>query len=186
MFNSGFFQSGQPVLVKILKYDFYVIRGSENVKALFKNSWAFTSIPFVKFAVGYAFGLPAKALDLYDKDDSGGGRVPHPGSTVEARNRIDYRVYESMNRFLEGKGLLPLWARFVESITQQLHGLHDRIGDGAADQADLMKFVGDEATSSILNAMCGPYLLSLNPTFLQDFWDFDRNLQTYLQGEYII
>lgn len=87
-----------------------------------------------------------------------------------------------MNRFLEGKGLWPFWSRFVDSITQQLHTLHDRIGNDGEDHVDLMKFVGDEATVSVLNAMCGPYLLSLNPAFLQDFWDFDRNLQTYLQG----
>ncbi|ROV95968.1 hypothetical protein VMCG_07939 [Cytospora schulzeri] len=96
--------SAQP-LVKIFTQNFYVIRGPENVKALFKSSWACTSIPFVKFALGYAFGLPVKALGLYDKDDSGGGHLPHPGNTVEARNRIDYRVYQSLSRFLEGKGL---------------------------------------------------------------------------------
>ena len=45
-----------------------------------------------------------------------------------------------------------------------------------------MKFVGDETTVSILNALCGPWLLGLNPNFLQDYWEFDRNLQTYLQG----
>lgn len=130
--------------------------------------------------------MPAKALSLYDKDDSGGGRVPCPGSNVEARNRVDYRVFESIGQFLEGRGLLPFWGRFVESITQQLHGLHDRIGSSAENHVDLMKFIGDEATTVILNALCGPYLLRLNPNFLQDFWDFDRNLQTYLQGIYII
>lgn len=171
-----------PVRVKILTQEFYAIRGPENVKALFKNSWACTSVPFVKFALGYAFGLPAKALSLYDRDDSGGGHVPHPGSNVEARNRIDYRVYQTLIRFLEGKGLLPFWDRFVGNITQQLYGLHDRIGSDWEYHADLMRVVGDEATVSIINALCGPYLLSLNPHFLQDYWDFDRNLQTYLQG----
>ncbi|KAI1370593.1 cytochrome P450 [Hypoxylon crocopeplum] len=179
---NNFFQSAHPVLVKILTQEFYVVRGPENVKVLFKSSWACTSIPFVKFALGHAFGLPAKALRLYDKDDSGGGHVPHPGSTVEARNRIDYQVHQSLNRFLEGKGQKPSWNRFADNITQQLHCLHDRAGSDWVHHADLMKVVGDEATISILNALCGPYLLSLNPNFLQDYWDFDRNLQTYLQG----
>ncbi|OTA83033.1 hypothetical protein M434DRAFT_36900 [Hypoxylon sp. CO27-5] len=179
---NNFFQSPHPVLVKILTQEFYVIRGPENVKALFKGSWACTSVPFVKFALGHAFGLPTKALSLYDKDDSGGGHVPHPGSTVEARNRIDYNVYQSLLRFLEGKGLQPFWNRFADNITQQLHSLHDRIGADWEYHADLMKVVGDEATISIVNALCGPHLLRLNPHFLQDFWDFDRNLQTYLQG----
>ncbi|KAI1179675.1 cytochrome P450 [Nemania sp. FL0916] len=180
--TNNFFQSPHPTRVKILNQEFYIVRGPENLKALFKNSWACTSIPFVKFALGHAFGLPAKALRLYDKDDSGGGHVAHPDSAVEARNRIDYRVHQSLVRFLEGEGLLPFWNRFVDNVTQQLHELHNRIGSDWEYHADLMKVVGDEATISIVNALCGPYLLSLNPHFLQDFWDFDRNLQTYLQG----
>ncbi|KAK6953162.1 hypothetical protein Daesc_005462 [Daldinia eschscholtzii] len=178
----NFFQSAHPVLVKILNQEFYVVRGPENVKALFKGSSACTSIPFVKFALGYAFGLPAKALSLYDRDDSGSGPVPNPGSTVEARNRIDYRGYQSITKFLEGKQLLPFWNRFADDITQQLYRLHGRIGDDWEYRDDLMKLVSDEVTVSTLNALCGPYLLRLNPHFLQDFWDFDRNLQTYLQG----
>ncbi|KAI0169136.1 cytochrome P450 [Hypoxylon sp. FL1284] len=179
---NNFFRSAHPVLVKILTQEFYVLRGPENVKALFKNSWACTSIPFVKFALGYAFGLPTRALSLYDRDDSGGGHVPHPGSTVEAANRIDYHVHQSLTRFMEGKGLSPFWNRFADDITQRLHSLHGRVGSDWDHHADLMKLVGDEATISIVNALCGPYLLSVNPNFLQDFWNFDRNLQTYLQG----
>ncbi|KAK7740481.1 hypothetical protein SLS53_005324 [Cytospora paraplurivora] len=180
--RTNFFQTAHPVRVRILTQEFYAVSGPDNVKALFKNSWVCTSIPFVKFALGYAFGLPAKALSLYDKDDSGSGQVPHPDSTVEARNRIDYRVHLSLSRFLEGKGLLPFWNRFADNVTQQLHGLHDDIGSDWDQRDDLMKFVGDEATVSIINALCGPYLLELNPHFLQDYWSFDRNLQTYLQG----
>ncbi|TGJ86045.1 hypothetical protein E0Z10_g2699 [Xylaria hypoxylon] len=178
----NFFQSPHPTRVKILTQEFYVVHGPENVKALFKGSWACTSIPFVKFALGYAFGLPAKALSLYDKDDSGDGPVSHPGSTVEARNRIDFHVHQSVLRLLEGDKFLPLWDRFSDNITKKLHGLHDRLGSDWDYEADLMKVVGDGVTISIINALCGPYLLSLNPNFLQDFWDFDRNLQTYLQG----
>ncbi|KAF2112887.1 cytochrome P450 [Lophiotrema nucula] len=180
--QSGFFQSVRPVLVKILTQEFYVIRGPENIKALFKNSGACTPIPFIKFALGYAFGLPKRALKLYDRDDSGSGHVPHPGSKVETRNRIDYHDHQSMAQFLEGRGLLPFWNRFVENITTQLYNLHDRAGADWTHHADLMEIIGNEATVSIIDALCGPYLLRLNPHFLQDFWIFDRNLQTYLQG----
>ncbi|KUJ06800.1 cytochrome P450 [Mollisia scopiformis] len=180
--RNNFFQSLHPARVKVLTQEFYVVRGPENVKALFKNSWACTSIPFVKFALEYAFGLPAKASSLYTKDDSGDGHVPHPGSVVEARNRIDYNVFQCLVRFLEGKGLQPFFNRFSHNITQQLHSLHDRIGSEWGYHEDLMKVVGNETTVSIVNALCGPHLLKLNPHFLQDYWDFDRNLQTYLQG----
>lgn len=152
------------------------------MKDLFKNSWSCTSIPFVKFALEYAFGLPARAANIYDKDDSGGVHVPHPGSKVEARNRIDYLVHQSLVSFLEGKGLLPFWNRFAENVTQQFHDLHVRNGSNWEYHDDLMKVVGEEATVPIINALCGQYLLKLNPHFLQDYWEFDRNLQTYLQG----
>lgn len=101
---------------------------------------------------------------------------------MEARNRIDYRVHQSLIRFLEGKGLLPFWNRFAADITQQLHRVHDRVGPNWNYHDDLMRFFGDETTVAVLNALCGPYLLGLSPNFLQDYWDFDRNLQTYLQG----
>lgn len=46
--------------------------------------------------------------------------MPHPDSTVEARNRIDYNVHQSLVRFLEGRGLLPFWNRFADNITDRL------------------------------------------------------------------
>lgn len=179
--RSNFFQSVHPGRVKILTQKFYVVRGPESIKTLLKGSRACTSIPFVEFALGYAFGLPAMALSLYDKDDSGGGHIPHHRSAVEARNRIDYHVLQSLNKFLEGKVLLPFWNRFKDNIAQEFHGLHDRVGSDWDYHADLMKAVGDEAAVSIFNALCGLYLLGLNPHFLQDYWGFDRNLQIYLQ-----
>ncbi|KAK3372168.1 Pfs, NACHT and ankyrin domain protein, partial [Podospora didyma] len=156
--------------------------GAENVKALFKNSHLCSSIPFVKFALGYAFGLPAKALTLYDKDDSGGGPVPYPGSTVADHNRIDYPVYATLVRFLEGPGLLPFWRRFENYVQVQMESMREEFGPEWEYRDDLMKFVGDAASYSFVNALCGKYLLALNPTFMRDYWDFDRNLQTYLQG----
>jgi hypothetical protein len=186
MTQSQFFGRAHPVRVKILHYEFYVVQGTQNIRVLFKNSWACTSIPFIKFALGYAFGLPSKALALYDKDDSGGGHKPHTDSTVEARNRVSYRVHQSMVRFLEGKELIPFWNRFAEDITTRLHDLQSRLDVDWAYRSDLMKIVEEEATSSILNAMCGPHLLRLSPNFLHDFWIFDCNLQTYLQGTILL
>jgi hypothetical protein len=165
-----------------LHYEFYVVQGADNIKALFKNSWASTSTAFSKFALGYAFGLPAQPLGLYDRDDSGSGHVPHSHSQVEPRNRIDYRDHQTLVRLLEGKGLSPLSERFASDITERLHDLYTGLCSGSREYTDLMRFVGDMTTTSTLDALCGPYLLKLNPGFVEDFWVFDRNLQTYLQG----
>ncbi|KAI0865526.1 cytochrome P450 [Xylaria cubensis] len=129
----NFFQSAHSTHVKILTQEFYVIRGPKNIRALFRNSWACTSVPFVKFALGYDFGLPAEAPSLYDKDDSSGGHIPYPGSRVEAHDRIDYIYLKADNRF-------------VDNVTRRLYSLHNRIGPEWGYHTDLMKFAGDETT----------------------------------------
>ncbi|KAI0505357.1 hypothetical protein F5B22DRAFT_651863 [Xylaria bambusicola] len=154
--RNNFVQTRHPTRVKILHQEFYVVRGPDNVKALFKAFWACTSIPFVKFTLGHAFGLPTRVLSLFDQDDSGGSH--------------------SLVRFLEGKGLPPFWNRFKDNITQRLRTMCDHIGSDWDHHPDLKKMVGDEATMSILNALCGPHLLVLNPDFLESFRNFDHNL----------
>ena len=121
-------------------------------------------------------------MRLYDRDDSGGERAPNPESSVESRNRIDWRVHQSLTAFLEGKGLSSLCKRFSDNITERLHDLRVRTGSNWEYCDDLMKFTGDDATISIISALCGPHMLRLNPNFIEDYWEFDRNLQIYLQG----
>ncbi|KAL1606179.1 hypothetical protein SLS60_003580 [Paraconiothyrium brasiliense] len=78
--------------------------------------------------------------------------------------------------------MAPFYKRFAENVTQQVNLLHDRAEGECIHRDDLMQMVGDAVTVSTLDALCGPHLLRLNPDFLHDFWVFDRNLQTYLQG----
>ncbi|KAK3984617.1 cytochrome P450 [Cladorrhinum sp. PSN332] len=180
---NSFFQSPQQAIrVKILHQDFYLVRGADNIRALFKAQ--VTNIPFVKFALSYAFGTPAKALTLYDQDDSGTNHAPHPESTVLPHNRIDYLVHHSTKTFLEGPGLTPLWNRYLKNITAQLHTLHDNLGSSEEWKFhhDLISLISNETTIATLNALCGPHLLRLNPNFINHFDRFDENLQTYMQG----
>ena len=149
---------------------------------MFRNSAACTSIPFVKFAVERAFGLPRQAVKLYDLDDSGGGHMPHPDSSVEARNRVDYHTHHSLSRFLVGEGMSPFWKRFAGNVTNRFCDLFRRIGPDGQGYDDLMQLIGNEVMISFLDAMCGPHLLRLCPGFLQDFWEFDYYLPTFLQG----
>ncbi|KAI1258712.1 cytochrome P450 [Xylariaceae sp. FL1019] len=178
----SFFQCPNPTRVKILNKEFYVLHRQENVRALFRGSSQCTSIPLVQFALGNAFGLPAAALRTVSSDDSGGGPVPHPDSNVEARNRFEYRDHHSFGPLLEGTGLVSLVERFQKCISDVLGDWAEEIGDEGRECDDLMRVLGDKSTAAIVDALCGTYLRELNPTFLDDFWEFDRCLQTYLQG----
>ncbi|KAK3317974.1 Pfs, NACHT and ankyrin domain protein [Apodospora peruviana] len=179
---NNFFQSPHPVRVKILHQEVYIVQGARNLNRLFIESVWCTAIPFVKYALGRAFGLPAKALRVYDNDDSGGLAAPLPGSKVRPEQRIDYLTHKSLVTFLEGPGLSPLWHRVERATLQTTAALKKQIGPDWEHRADLMEFVGTPSATAFLNSLCGPYLLQLNPTFVRDYWDFDRNLQTYLQG----
>ena len=85
--------------------DLYIIQDASNIKSLFRASVSCSSILLVKFAVQSAFGLYSKAAALYDRDNSGGSHIYHPGSTVEPRSQIDYLGHQSITRFLLGEGL---------------------------------------------------------------------------------
>lgn len=168
--------------MRILHKDLYVIQGPENIKAVFRESGASSAIPFVKFAVVAAFGPPEKAAELYDKDNSGGGHIPHPDSNVEPRNRIDYFIHQSITQFFLGEGLTPFWNRFATGLTLRLHDLQLQRGSDWVHYTDFYQLVGDETMTPFINALCGPHLLRLCPTFLENFWEFDHYLPTFLQG----
>ncbi|KAI0160102.1 cytochrome P450 [Xylariaceae sp. FL1272] len=178
----SFFQAPNPVRVKVLNKEFYILRGQENVKALFRGSSLCTSIPLVQFALGNVFGLPAAALRTVSSDDSGGGPIPHPDSNVEARNRFEYRDHHSFGPLLEGTGLANWVKRFKGCIGRVLGEWAEEIGEEGREYDDLMRTLDDMSTAAIVDALCGTYLRKLNSTFLDDFWEFDRYLQTYLQG----
>jgi len=178
------FRAAYPTLVKLWKYDFYLVQGPENVKAMFEKSHLSTSVPLLKYSVADAFGLPAKGVELYDKDDSGGNAVPHPDSNVEPRNRVDYNVHRSLLRLLEGPGFLRFYQRLQDNLTEHLYNLHDRLaGSGVEGELhdDMFAMFRDMYTVPTFNAFCGEYLLKLHPGFVDDFWKFDRDLQIYLQ-----
>jgi len=167
----------------MLTKELYFVQGPEYIKSMYRNSWGCSSIPFVKFALEYAFGLPKKAAALYDRDDSGSGREPYAGSTTKPRNRVDYNSHQSMVRFLQGEGFQPFWHRFREDITGRFQAWYLRAQLDWEKQDDLMQLVSNVKMTSVINALCGPHLLRLCPSFLNEFFEFDRYMPTFLQGK---
>ncbi|KAA8644975.1 cytochrome P450 [Aspergillus tanneri] len=124
--------------------------------------------------------MSEKALEIYEKDDSGGSNRPYPGSTVEARNRVDYRSYQTITQLLAGNGLKPFWRRYQANVTKRLKD-HE-LGSQWEHWPDFMHFFETEISTATVDALCGEYLLKRRPGFLKDLWKLDRELDVLFRG----
>jgi hypothetical protein len=155
--------------------DFFILQGTNNVLALFKQRSLSAFVVHATLLCN-VFRLSRAAAAVYHNDDSGEYPKPHPDSQVEARNRVDFLTRTSFHRFLAGPGLASFSKRFEHSVTKRFHSL--RVGHGWVQWDDLMDLFHHEVTSSVIDAMCGTFLLERHPAFLEDFWTLDHNLMT--------
>ncbi|KAM0435849.1 hypothetical protein ACHAPT_002740 [Fusarium lateritium] len=128
-----------------------------------------------------SFGMSPKAVELYRADDSGYGPNPARGSTVEPGNRILLEVHNLVNRNLTGGSLANITAQFQRTLSEQLSGL-DAVGDEWVEIPDLSAFMRTHLMKAALTAMFGPYLVDLNPTFVDDFWVYDSDVGPLYMG----
>ncbi|KAJ5983938.1 hypothetical protein N7481_006037 [Penicillium waksmanii] len=124
--------------------------------------------------------MSEKALEIYDKDDSGGSHRPYHGSTVEARNRVDYRSYQTISAFLGGNGLKSFWRRYQVNVTKRLKNY--QIGSQWKNLPDFLPFFETTISAALMDALCGEYLLKRSPNFLVDLWQLDRELDVLFKG----
>ena len=169
-----------PVGVRLLTRNIYLLQGVENIKTLWKQSSVSTSVTIHSFCLTYFFGMPKKAVNTYLLDDSGSCYQPHPGSNVKPENRVDYLTNQSLLRFLSGPGLSPFLQRFTVILTKRLNDLE--IGDRWVERPDFLEFFQHEMTPVVIEAMCGPVLLSQSPSFARDFWEYNLWLPALSKG----
>lgn len=161
--------------IRLLAQEFYVLQGTSNILALFKKR-SLSAFAVHGYLLRYVFRLPKAAAAVYYNDNSGEYPTPHSQSNVEARNRVDFLTRSSFQRFLTGPGLAPLSKRFEQNITKRLRSLH--VGNDWVRWGDFMDLFHNEVTSSVIDAMCGPFLIDQNPSFLQNLWTLDHNVMT--------
>ncbi|KAJ5759704.1 cytochrome P450 [Penicillium odoratum] len=132
------------------------------------------------FLMDRVFGLPRKALKIYQKDNSGGYPKPISHSKVEPQNRIEYLLKKLVHRFLLGPGLQPFARRFQIDFAQRVQNL--AVGNDWVEWDDFVSFYTQDLTASFLNALCGKYLLQKHPDFLTHLWTFENNIWKFVVG----
>ncbi|UNI23175.1 hypothetical protein JDV02_009010 [Purpureocillium takamizusanense] len=164
----------------MLNTELYLAQGPENIRDVFRNSSICSQIFLHKFVLGRVFGMPEKALKLYDRDNSGYRCKPRPGTHVEPRNRIDYLSFGPITRFLSGAGMRAFWFRYELELTKRLHDLP--FNTDWTHLPDLTQIFEVDVSAANTNALCGPYLLQRNPDFLEELWKLDRGIDVLFRG----
>ena len=148
------------------------VSGSDNISTIFKQTRNLEPKEAVLVALEYVFGLPKPAVAFYEADDSGTAFNAHPQSKVEPHNRIFYLQHKTTLMHLSGSALNDLTRRFLDSLRLRIS--QSSIGPEWVEMPDLYPFLQVELFHASVEAMCGPIIFRLNPSFTEDFWAFDK------------
>ena len=85
-----------------------------------------------------------------------------------------------MNSDLTGASLAGITSRFQQSLAERLTEVD--IGEDWVEIPDLYDFMRVVVMEAALVSMFGPYILSLNPTFIHDFWAWNEDMGALFLG----
>ena len=149
--------------------------GPECINSVWKQSQLLRNEVYRRLVVYNMFGMPEDAARFYLNDDSGSQHTPFHGSNVAPDHRIKYLTQVSIAKLLTGSGLKPFAERFATNLVQQLDAKHEITSEWTY-QPDFFHFFRDELLLATTKAICGEHIFRLNPSWLSDFWEFDKNI----------
>lgn len=153
-----------------------MVSGANMVSALFKTTRVATGNFGTLIALEHAFGMPKEVISFYGSDNSGSHAVPLPGSNTEPENRIFYIIHKLANTYLSGQSLTGMTTRFQANLAKAISD-DSMIGNEWVELPDLYAFLQIQIFEAAVRSILGDYILSLNPTFVQDFWIWERGVR---------
>lgn len=174
------FPYSMPVRIRLGPVKMYIVSGSDNIVALFRSSRSMSTKPGMLIALKNIFGTPPKTIPFYAADDSGMNSRPYPGSKCKPEHRIIYFQQKAAHKHLSGPALLRMADRYMDTLAKQFSRLD--LDHEWVEMPDLYHFLQMQIGRAAVEAMCGEYILRLNPTLVEDFWAFDRSVGTLLKG----
>ena len=159
----------------------YLLGDPNHIKGFFKPTPGISSSPALPSVMKNLLGMPDHIIPLYAGDDSGQLLKPMPGSHIQPENRIRFLHTNTAHQHLAGTNGIRLGERFMEILGRDI-SVDIRVGAEWVELLDLWPFIQDLVFPAVTEAMCGSFLLSLNPTFTKDFWAFDQDIPTLIKG----
>ncbi|KAM4060205.1 cytochrome p450 [Hirsutella rhossiliensis] len=152
--------------------DMYLFQDRETVKKIWKQRSLSSPISIYIYVLKYFFGLPESALSVYRADDSGPLPKPYSHSHVQPQDRVDHITHHPYLRALSGPGLSPTVERFKQSLEKRVVAMH--WGDEWTEESNIESLFQRVPAASLIEAIFGPTLLHLNPSFVENIWKFDN------------
>lgn len=148
---------------------------------LLRASRSLTPKPGIAITMENMFGTPHRTVHIYKADKSGIAPNPLPGTRVKPENRIFYHQHHAAQKYLSGKHLQAMTQRFMRYLSRDLRA-NNTITREWKEMPNLYSFWQSYMFNAATEALFGPHILSLNPTLLEDFWDYVSFTPTLLKG----
>ena len=163
-----------PNTVRVLNTKIHLVSGQTHILSLFRASRDLGTAPTNVLILENLFGSPKADRHVYERDDTGIHAEPLEGNCdMKSCNRIFYGLHRTLHANLAGPGLAELATRFTNNLKLELEA-NNRIGyEEWVEIEDLYGFIRDMIFRASTNALCGPHLLRLTPSFVADYWEFD-------------
>lgn len=159
----------------------YFVSGAEFVGATLRAPRNLTPKPLMALVMENMFGTPASAMHIYHGDNSGIAPTPLPNTHVRQELRLYHHQHQAAHRFLTGEALRRMTDRFMRFLSEELH--HDTtVSREWLEFPDLYEFWKSRIFHAATKALFGPCLLSLNPNFEQDFWEYVDSTPTLMKS----
>lgn len=100
--------------------------------------------------------------------------VPLPGSTVPPHLRVWHHQHKTALRYLQGDSLKAHGARFIEYLSAELNNcsLPGPVHAEWVQIDDFYRWWTHRLFTAAIIALCGPHLVRLSPSFVEDFWGY--------------
>ncbi|KAK6948149.1 hypothetical protein Daesc_009913 [Daldinia eschscholtzii] len=174
------FGTDTPLAIRVATLKFTVIASPQHIQAMFKNSKMLSNKPVTTFVLDHLLGSPKKIISLYNADDSGMAAKARAGSNVKPEDRVFYFQIRTAHKYLSGQHLHALNEMFMATLDRDLEALDIR--SEWVEYPDLYRFLQLTVTHASIETVFGAKLLELNPTFVEDFWEFERNAPNFLRA----
>lgn len=169
--------------LSFFSHDVYLFQDRDTIKNMWKMPTLSSPMSIQIYCLKYLFGLSEQALAIYRGDRSGPHTKPYPGSNVKQANRVDYRTHREFLRALTGPGLAPTLQRYMATFTARIDRLHSSDTEISwRSMDDFQSFFHKTMGAALIEALLGPSLLRLNPTFVEDLIEFDNNVPWLARG----
>lgn len=126
------------------------------------------------------FGCPSHLVDLFRPQVP--SSKPESKSTGRLEESIDSLMHRAIITGLSGAQLEALSARFQKYLAEQIEDSANEIGADWTAFPDLTSFVQKHVLEAAICSSFGTCIFSLNPSFAEDFWNFNRSVGALFMG----